>query len=63
MLNHFRLSNYILILNKFVFLFLNIGESNDSVLEPESDCIKCSFSSDSVFNLSKRVLSKTKTRF
>lgn len=59
MLNHFSVSNYILILNKFVFHLVDVGESNDRILEPESDHIKPSFSSDSVFNLSKKVLTKT----
>ena len=39
-----------------------LGVSNDSVLEPDSDRIKGSFSSDSVFNLSKKLLSKTEIK-
>ena len=35
-------------------LFQSLGESNDSVLEPDSDRINSSFSSDSVFNLRER---------
>ena len=40
----------------------SLGGINDSVLETESDRIKGSFSSDSVFNLSKKVLSKTEIK-
>ena len=40
----------------------SLGVSNDSVLETDSDRIKGSFSSDSVFNLSKEVLSKTEIK-
>ena len=37
----------------------SLGINNDNFLETDSDRIKGSFSSDSVFNLSKKVLSKT----
>ena len=40
----------------------SLGIINDSVLETDSDCIKGSFSSDSVFNLSKKVLCKTEIK-
>ena len=40
----------------------SLGVINDSVLETDSDRIKGSFSSDSVFNLSKKVLSKTEIK-
>ena len=40
----------------------SLGVSNDSFLEPESDCNKGSFSYDSVFNLNKKVLSKTEIK-
>ena len=40
----------------------SIGVSNDRFLETDSNCIKDSFLSDSVFNLSKKVLSKTKIK-
>ena len=39
-----------------------LGESNESFLETDSDRIKGSFSSDSVFNLSKKVLSETEIK-
>ena len=39
-----------------------MGVNNDNFLETDSDCIKGSFSSDSVFNLSKKVLSKTEIK-
>ena len=40
----------------------SLGVINDSVLETDSDRIKGFFSSDSVFNLSKKVLSKTEIK-
>ena len=40
----------------------SLGVSNGSILEPDSDCIKGSFSSDSVFNPSKKVLSKAEIK-
>ena len=40
----------------------SIGVSNDRFLETDSNRIKDSFSSDSVFNLSKKVLSKTEIK-
>ena len=40
----------------------SIGVSNDSFLETDSNRIKDSFLSDSVFNLSKNVLSKTEIK-
>ena len=40
----------------------SLGVSNGSILEPDSDRIKGSFSSDSVFNMSKKVLSKTEIK-
>ena len=39
----------------------SLGASNDNFLETDNDCFKGSFSSDSVFNLSKKVLSETET--
>ena len=40
----------------------SLGVSNDNFLETDSDRIKGSFSSDSVFNLSKKVLSETEIK-
>ena len=40
----------------------SLGVNNDNFLETDSDCIKGSFSSNSVFNLSKKVLSKTEIK-
>ena len=40
----------------------SLGVSNENFLESDSDCIKGSFSPDSVFNLSKKVLSKTEIK-
>ena len=40
----------------------SIGVSNDSILETDSDRIKVSLSYDSVFNLSKKVLSNTEIK-
>ena len=40
----------------------SLGVLNDSVLETDSDRIKGFFSSDSVFNLSKKVLSETEIK-
>ena len=40
----------------------SLGVNNDNFLETDSDCIKGSFSSDSVFDLSKKVLSKTEIK-
>ena len=40
----------------------SLGVTNDNFLETDSDPIKGSFSSDSVFNLSKKALSKTEIK-
>ena len=40
----------------------SLGVNNDNFLETDRDCIKGSFSSDSVFNLSRKVLSKTEIK-